>query len=57
MLAGWAAGPCFTPLQIKGEGIQKSDLKMYKLQGRASSLSKRLCIQPTQTVSRQSAVA
>ena len=49
--------PMLHSLTNNGRGYPKMDLKMYKLQGRASSLSKRLCIQPTQTVSRQSAVA
>ena len=36
MLAGWAAGPCFTPLQIVCTG-HMVDLKMYKLQSRAGT--------------------
>ncbi len=33
MLAGWAAGPCFTPLQIKGEGIQNQTSKCRNSSG------------------------
>ncbi len=39
MLAGWAAGPCFTPLQVKGEDIQKWTSKCKNASDRLESLS------------------